>query len=506
MKIKSIILSGTMLALTMVSVWGCSSGIETDMKTNVVKIDGVRVDELVKKLGLDNTFEVSVDPDTGAVAIDGTPINELGKENDKAKTSDDETKDDSVSENVVEYKLCGVTMTLPGDIDDTIGAVDKYELDLDYAKGVYVVYNYYIGVSKEWMESLGKEATEEDNKKMDDCSVELPYIWCVNRNTDLDMVQEIAEDNGIFVKKENFSKIGEEGDNIFYEYFDPGQKNIKNLDPDFKEEFDSLCESFDDAVKKAQIYEPVNPYAGMIGKKLEFTTTDLDGNEIESRDLFSKNEITILNIWATWCPPCKKEIPELEKIDERIDNKNCAVVGLLYDGDDPEKIRLAKTILEDSNADYENIVPWEGGVDNDLLIRSLPTTYFVDRDGIIVASPVVGAQIKAYERTLTGLLGEEETEDDSRDIQEITPNGLDEYRVFVADEDGEPVKGIMVQLCDDSTCRVQKTDEKGLASFKTKKDEYEIHIPGVPNEFAGFTETINVPAEYCDAHITLERK
>ena len=51
-----------------------------------------------------------------------------------------------------------------------------------------------------------------------------------------------------------------------------------------------------------------------LGSKLVFETTDLEGNSITSDEIFTGHRVTMINMWATWCDPCKNELPELAKM------------------------------------------------------------------------------------------------------------------------------------------------------------------------------------------------
>ena len=72
-----------------------------------------------------------------------------------------------------------------------------------------------------------------------------------------------------------------------------------------------LREKLGEAMKNAEYFVPVVPGEGLVGKTLSFETTDLDGNTVKSEDLFAQHELTMVNIWTTWCGPCKGELAGL---------------------------------------------------------------------------------------------------------------------------------------------------------------------------------------------------
>ena len=131
------------------------------------------------------------------------------------------------------------------------------------------------------------------------------------------------------------------------------------------------------------------------GKWLLFETTDLSGNPVNSVDLFSEHEITMLNLWGTWCGPCIQELPELNKVNALLSDIDGAVVGLLNDGRGANNVDLAKRYLAENNVQYLNILSPEN---MDELIRQsyYPMTVFVNRKGVVVGKTLFGAPSQKY--------------------------------------------------------------------------------------------------------------
>ena len=130
-----------------------------------------------------------------------------------------------------------------------------------------------------------------------------------------------------------------------------------------------------------------------------FTAKDLDGNEVTD-SIFKEKDLTVVNIWGTFCTPCIEEMPELGEWAKEMPD-NVQIAGLVCDieGDDDETHKeLAKTIMEKAdasftqiiaNSDFSSIMNWVTGV---------PTTIFVDKDGNIKGKPVVGAYVDVYKK------------------------------------------------------------------------------------------------------------
>ena len=144
---------------------------------------------------------------------------------------------------------------------------------------------------------------------------------------------------------------------------------------------------------------------------ITFASKDLNGNEVSS-ELFSKNKITMVNIWGTFCPPCIREMPGLARLNEANKDKGVEVVGIVIDIADPYGRILAQqqkdafAIIEVTGADYTHIVP-----NNDMLstflrnIQAVPATFFVDKNGKVIGNMYLGARNqKDWQKIIDGLL------------------------------------------------------------------------------------------------------
>lgn len=92
--------------------------------------------------------------------------------------------------------------------------------------------------------------------------------------------------------------------------------------------------------------------------------------------------VVVLNIWATWCPPCRRELPSLEKLHDALNNSRFAVVGLSID-DDPRQVG---EYLANKGVSYPNLIDRGGEWVKQLgWIQTYPATVVVGRDGTILA-------------------------------------------------------------------------------------------------------------------------
>lgn len=134
------------------------------------------------------------------------------------------------------------------------------------------------------------------------------------------------------------------------------------------------------------------------GKFAEFTTNDINGNEV-TQSIFANKDLTVVNIWGTFCGPCINEMPELGAWEKELPD-NVQIVGLIVDissTDNETQIAAAKQITEKADAGFVNLIGGNGAFDE--LIGSIvgvPTTIFVDKSGNIVGEIIVGADVDRY--------------------------------------------------------------------------------------------------------------
>ena len=111
----------------------------------------------------------------------------------------------------------------------------------------------------------------------------------------------------------------------------------------------------------------------------EYSAMWLDGSkfELESR----KGKVVLLNLWATWCGPCRYEIPELQTIHDKYAPKNFEVIGVSVDESGVESVR---DFVKEHEMRYPVVLDAEGKLANVFQTSVLPTSVVIDRTGKIV--------------------------------------------------------------------------------------------------------------------------
>jgi len=138
--------------------------------------------------------------------------------------------------------------------------------------------------------------------------------------------------------------------------------------------------------------------SGFVGPSLgEFTTRDLDGSEY-TQEMFGDYDLTLVNIFATWCTPCVQEMPELEKLYQQMKDRNVNVVGFILDVLDEKgeivqaDLERAQELVEKTGVTYPVLLPDSGYLNGRLTgIEAIPETFFVDKDGNVVGGTYQGS-------------------------------------------------------------------------------------------------------------------
>lgn len=289
----------------------------------------------------------------------------------------------------------GLTFVPPQAFADAKGIIIT-EGALDLAENVCYAYWMYFAMTEDELSALYSGETDASTAPF----IDLFYVFSIGGGMDFNAMNSII---GNALNPEYAREIGKAGDYTFYLYMeDPNQEFADSIDAEYRDDYLAIAAMKDETAAGFTCYEPLekpDPYASLVGTKVEFTTTDLDGNPVSSADLFAQNEITMVNIWATWCGPCVGELAELQEINERLKDKDCAVIGLLADDD----LDTAKQLIAENGVTYPVVLTPDNIYDL-FYFEYIPTSYFIGRDSTILAVPIVGADVTAYEITIDALL------------------------------------------------------------------------------------------------------
>jgi cytochrome c biogenesis protein CcmG, thiol:disulfide interchange protein DsbE len=110
-----------------------------------------------------------------------------------------------------------------------------------------------------------------------------------------------------------------------------------------------------------------------------FTLPDVNGKKIELKSVFSKNKVTVVNFWATWCPPCRGEIPEFVAFYKKYPHKKLAILAINL-REEPQKV---KSFAKKAGMNFSVLTDTSGKIGDLYQIYAIPTTFIIDQKGKI---------------------------------------------------------------------------------------------------------------------------
>ncbi len=121
----------------------------------------------------------------------------------------------------------------------------------------------------------------------------------------------------------------------------------------------------------------------------EFTLPNIDGQKIHLSDF--RGKVILINFWASWCPPCVREIPSMERLYRKLKGDKFAVLALNQMEDEDQVFTFtAQLALEPT---FTILFDSKSQVANQYDVRGLPTTYLIDKKGRIRYRAIGGRQL-----------------------------------------------------------------------------------------------------------------
>ena len=133
----------------------------------------------------------------------------------------------------------------------------------------------------------------------------------------------------------------------------------------------------------------------------DFEVLDKDGNTVKLSDFYGKP--ILLNFWATWCPPCKAEMPDLQEAYETYGDEVCFVMVNLTDGS-RDTVEVVKTFVADNGYTFPVYFDTQSSAAMAYGIYSIPTTFLISADGALLKSKsgmMTAREVEAAMKLLT---------------------------------------------------------------------------------------------------------
>ena len=127
--------------------------------------------------------------------------------------------------------------------------------------------------------------------------------------------------------------------------------------------------------------------------KIEFTMADMDGKQVSVADEFAKHKVTVIDFWASWCGPCRQEMPNLVRIYDKYKNQGLGIVGVSLDEDKSEWTEAVKS-MNMTWTQLSDLQGWNNAAAQKYGIQAIPFTVVVDSEGTVIDAGLRGEQLE----------------------------------------------------------------------------------------------------------------
>ena len=228
----------------------------------------------------------------------------------------------------------------------------------------------------------------------------------MNRNRRLEKEFAKYGDNPSEAQKKEMKKLMTEENNRLTEiYYKVAEKHIDN---EFGFFITTILEDFTDEQRLALIKKMPQPFRerdvikdlekaiSSTGKKFpQYTIRNIDGSFISLTDEIKKNQLTIIDFWASWCAPCMQEMPHMVQLYRQYKEKGLGMIGVSLDKDE-ESWKRAVSDFDANWTQTSELNGWDCKLVKDLGFTAIPHTVIVDSEGTIIAQGLTGLKLEEF--------------------------------------------------------------------------------------------------------------
>lgn len=133
---------------------------------------------------------------------------------------------------------------------------------------------------------------------------------------------------------------------------------------------------------------PGEPTASVVhvgGTAPDFTLTDMQGNQVALSQF--RGKVVLVNFWATWCPPCREEMPSMERLYRRYKDKGLVLLAVNIE---EQGYQAVSRFLMGKNYSFPILLDTAAEVQNNYKVFRFPETFIIDRNGVIIDKIIGG--------------------------------------------------------------------------------------------------------------------
>ena len=137
---------------------------------------------------------------------------------------------------------------------------------------------------------------------------------------------------------------------------------------------------------------------------ITFEGTDLEGNTV-TQEVFTQSKLTMVNVWATYCNPCLREMPGLGELAAEYDKEEFQIIGIVSDVWEGEDQTLVESLVQETGAAYPHLLA-NDSISQAILtsVSGVPTTFFFDEEGAYLGGVAGSAEKSTWEELIHELL------------------------------------------------------------------------------------------------------
>lgn len=254
---------------------------------------------------------------------------------------------------------------------------NAYKEKMEFRENLDAMHAGYQERNAEVTKALGEARMAKDQAKMDEIMQTDAYKQLVKEEKEFFQTTEEQIKGAILNEKESwwgpFLMLN------LYTYFTPNDQAL------FEQFTDEAKNTHYGQILKAQLYPE-----SFMGKQVpSFTVTGRDGKEYTLRQLLQGKKYVLIDFWASWCAPCRKEIPNLKKEYAAYADKGFEVISISTDKEESDWFKA----LEQEQLAWPNFRDTDGSISKLYGVKSIPALFFVDANGVLIAEGLRGEEL-----------------------------------------------------------------------------------------------------------------